>query len=171
MSVSTYISAEKIQTRVEEIARIIDMDYNGEEVVVIGVLNGSFMFVADLIRAMETPVFLDFIAVSSYEGTESTGELKMLKDVKVNVEGKHVLLVEDIVDTGLTISKLKTLMEGRSPKSLKLASLLHKPARTEHKVDIDYLGFEIEDKFVIGYGLDFNGLYRELPYIGEYSAS
>ncbi|EQC51381.1 hypoxanthine phosphoribosyltransferase [Bacteriovorax sp. DB6_IX] len=171
MSVSTYISAEKIQARVEEIARIIDMDYNGEEVVVIGVLNGSFMFVADLIRAMETPVFLDFIAVSSYEGTESTGELKMLKDVKVNVEGKHVLLVEDIVDTGLTISKLKTLMEGRSPKSLKLASLLHKPARTEHKVDIDYLGFEIEDKFVIGYGLDFNGLYRELPYIGEYSAS
>lgn len=171
MSVSTYISAEKIQMRVEEIARIIDMDYNGEEVVVIGVLNGSFMFVADLIRAMETPVFLDFIAVSSYEGTESTGELKMLKDVKVNVEGKHVLLVEDIVDTGLTISKLKTLMEGRSPKSLKLASLLHKPARTEHKVDIDYLGFEIEDKFVIGYGLDFNGLYRELPYIGEYSAS
>jgi hypoxanthine phosphoribosyltransferase len=171
MSVSTYISAEKIQTRVDEIARIIDLDYNGEEVVVIGVLNGSFMFVADLIRAMETPVFLDFIAVSSYEGTQSTGELKMLKDIKVDVEGKHVLLVEDIVDTGLTISKLKELMSGRNPKSLKLASLLHKPARTEHEVEIDYLGFEIEDKFVIGYGLDFDGLYRELPYIGEYSAS
>ncbi len=171
MSVSTYISAEKIQERINEIAHLVDIDYNGEEVVVIGVLNGAFMFVSDLIRAMQTPVYLDFIAVSSYEGTESTGKLKMLKDIKVDVKDKHVLIIEDIVDTGLTITKLKTLMLERGPKSLKLASLLHKPSRTEHKVDIDYLGFEIEDKFVIGYGLDFNGLYRELPYIGEYSAS
>ncbi|OIQ19892.1 MAG: hypoxanthine phosphoribosyltransferase [Bacteriovorax sp. MedPE-SWde] len=171
MSVSTYISAEKIQERINEIAHLVDIDYNGEEVVVIGVLNGAFMFVSDLIRAMQTPVYLDFIAVSSYEGTESTGKLKMLKDIKVDVKDKHVLIIEDIVDTGLTITKLKALMLERGPKSLKLASLLHKPSRTEHKVDIDYLGFEIEDKFVIGYGLDFNGLYRELPYIGEYSAS
>lgn len=169
MAISTYFSEEQIKQRVLELAKIIDQDYQGEEVVVIGVLNGSFMFVADLIRAMECPVYLDFIAVSSYLGTESTGDLKMLKDIKVDVKGKHVLLVEDIVDTGLTISKLAELFKLRGPKSLKLATLLHKSARTEHEVKIDYLGFEIEDKFVIGYGLDFDGKYRELPYIGVYS--
>lgn len=168
MAVSNYLSEEKIKSRVLELAEQIDKDFAGEEVVVIGVLNGAFMFVADLIRSMKSPVLLDFIAVSSYEGTESTGKLKVLKDIKIDIKGKNVLLIEDIVDTGLTIMKLTEMMAQREPKNLKLASLLHKPEKTIHDVNVDYLGFEIEDKFVIGYGLDFDGRYREMPYIGVY---
>ncbi|PIK15058.1 hypoxanthine phosphoribosyltransferase [Halobacteriovorax sp. JY17] len=169
MSFPELISKQSIQVRVKELAEKITNDFSGEEVVVVGVLKGSFIFCADLIREMNLPVILDFISVSSYEGTESTGELKINLDIKTNIEGKNVILVEDIIDTGLTISSLIERFEGLNPKSLKVATLLYKPARIKHKVDIDYLAFEIEDHFVIGYGLDFNGLYREIPYVGIYN--
>ncbi len=169
MSFPELISKESIQVRVKELAEKITNDFSGEEVVVVGVLKGSFIFCADLIREMNLPVILDFISVSSYEGTESTGELKINLDIKTNIEGKNVILVEDIIDTGLTISSLIERFEGLNPKSLKVATLLYKPARIKHKVEIDYLAFEIEDHFVIGYGLDFNGLYREIPYVGIYN--
>ncbi len=171
MSHKVFISQEQIANRVKELAKKIDQDFAGEEVIVIGVLNGAFMFVADLIREIKSPVYLDFIAASSYEGTQSTGNLKILKDIKVDIKNKNVIVVEDIVDTGLTIKELQKNLLGRDPKSLKLCTLLHKPARTIHENQIDYLGFEIEDKFVIGYGLDFDGRYRELPYIGVYGES
>ncbi|WP_372652369.1 hypoxanthine phosphoribosyltransferase [Halobacteriovorax sp.] len=169
MSFPELISKDSIQSRVRELAKEISTEFKGEEVVVVGVLKGSFIFCADLIREMDLPVILDFISVSSYEGTESTGELKINLDIKTDVSGKNVILVEDIIDTGLTISSLVKRFEALNPKSLKVASLLYKPARIQHKVDIDYLAYEIEDHFVIGYGLDFNGLYRELPYVGIYN--
>ncbi|OUR98487.1 hypoxanthine phosphoribosyltransferase [Halobacteriovorax marinus] len=168
MSYPELISREEIRKRVEELGQQITKDYAGEELVVVGVLKGSFVFCADLIRELNLPVHLEFMSVSSYEGTESTGNLKINLDISTNVEGKNVLLVEDIVDTGFTISTLSKLFKNKNPKSVKLATLLYKPARLEHKVDIDYLAFEIEDHFVIGYGLDFNGRFRELPYVGIY---
>lgn len=169
MAIEMYISQEKINQRNKELAAQIDQDFGGEEIVVIGVLNGAFIFVADLIREMKSPVYFDFIGAKSYEGTESTGKVTITKDVKVDINGKNVVLVEDIIDTGLTISELTKMLQERGPKSIKLASLLHKSVKTEHDVTVDYLGFEIEDKFVIGYGLDFDGRYRELPYIGIYN--
>jgi hypoxanthine phosphoribosyltransferase len=170
MAIDVFLSEEKIRTRVSELARDINRDYAGKEIVVVGVLNGAFIFVADLIRQLDLPITFDFIAASSYDGTESTGKLNILLDLKTDIKGKHVLLVEDIIDTGLTIKTLLAEFQRRGPASLKFCSLLFKPARNLHKVPIDYLAFEIEDKFVIGYGLDFNGRYRELPYIGVYSA-
>ncbi|EQC46748.1 hypoxanthine phosphoribosyltransferase [Bacteriovorax sp. BSW11_IV] len=169
MAVEVMISEEEISKRISELGAKITNDYAGEELVVVGVLNGAFMFVADLIRKINVPVRLEFMAVASYSGTESTGEIKVNLDLKESIRGKNVLVVEDIVDTGLTIKTLRGILQQKGPKSLRLASLLYKPARNIHKVEIDYLAFEIEDRFVIGYGLDFDGKYRELPYIGVYS--
>lgn len=169
MSTEVFISAEKIKSRISELAKTINEDFAGEELVVIGVLNGAFMFCADLIREITVPVSLEFIKASSYgEGTKSTGTVKLNMEFAGNLKGKNILLVEDIVDTGLTIKKIFEDIKKENPKSLKLASLLFKPARNEHYTPIDYLGFEIEDKFVIGYGLDLAGKYRELPFIGIY---
>ena len=167
-SVDVFISKEQIANRVKEIGALISKDYAGKEVTVIPLLTGAFMFAADLLREIKVPVDIQFMATSSYEGTQSTGEVKINYDLKRSVHGKHVLLVEDIVDTGLTLSSLMHLLEKRNPASLKLCSLLYKPARIKHQVKIDYLAFEIEDHFVIGYGLDYAGAYRELPYIGIY---
>jgi hypoxanthine phosphoribosyltransferase len=170
MAVDVYISEEKIQARIKELGEQITKDFNGEEVTVVGVLNGAFMFVADLIRAMDLPVVMEFIKASSYgDGTVSKGKVDITLDLQKDIKGKNVLVVEDIVDTGLTLTGLLEDFKQRDPKNLKLASLLFKPARCQHKVNIDYLGFEIEDKFVIGYGLDYAGKYRELPFIGVYS--
>lgn len=170
MAVDVYISTEDLEKRIKELAAQITKDFNGEEVVVVAVLNGAFMFVADLIRAMDLPVVMDFVKASSYgDSTESSGEVKITLDLAKDIAGKNVLVVEDIVDTGLTLTGLMEDFRQRDPKTLKLASLLFKPSRCKHKVTIDYLGFEIEDKFVIGYGLDYAGRYRELPYIGIYS--
>lgn len=168
MAITPFISKEQIERRIRELGAQIARDFNGEELHVIGVLNGAFVFCADLIRSTNLPIVVHFIKASSYEGTQSSGRLNISLDLSADITGKNILLVEDIIDTGLTITKLIELMKASSPKSLKVASLLYKPARTVHKVDIDYLGFEIEDKFVIGFGLDFNGRYRELPYIGVY---
>lgn len=166
----TLISKEQIDTRLDELALLINKDYaDTEELVVIGILNGSFIFCADLVRRLKLPIHIEFMSVSSYVGTESSGELKIHLDLRSNVKGKDVLLVEDIVDTGHTMVNLMKHFKGQEVKSLKLASLLLKRVKLKHKIDVDYLGFEIDDHFVIGYGLDFDGRYRELPYIGIYN--
>lgn len=168
-NIDVYFSAEQIQQRIQKLGEQITRDYLGKDLVVVGVLNGSFMFTADLVRSIKTPIEIDFISVSSYgAGTSSSGQVKLELDLRKSIEGRHVLLIEDIIDTGHTLKFLRPLIEQRGPASLKLASLLFKPARLQHEIQIDYLGFEIEDKFVIGYGLDFDGKYRELPYIGVY---
>jgi hypoxanthine phosphoribosyltransferase len=168
-NIDVYFTALQIQKRIQELGEKITRDYEGKDLVVVGVLNGSFMFTADLVREIKTSHEIDFISVSSYgSGTSSTGQVKLELDLRKSIEGRDVLLVEDIIDTGHTLKFLRPMIEQRGPTSVKLASLLFKPARLQHEIEIDYLGFEIEDKFVIGYGLDFDGKYRELPYIGIY---
>jgi hypoxanthine phosphoribosyltransferase len=153
---------------VKAIGAEIRRDYEGKRPVVVIVLKGSFIFAADLVRAIDHPTLrVDFLAVRSYgEGTESSGVVQIVNDLSKPIEEEDVILVEDIVDTGLTINYLLDLLQTRKPKSVKVCSLLHKPARSKVAVPIDYLGFTIEDRFVIGYGLDFAEKYRGLPYIG-----
>ncbi len=167
----TLISEEEITTRIEALGKAITNDFEGQDIIVICVLKGAFMFCSDLIKRINLPLKLEFISLSSYgDSTQSSGSVRLEMDITANIEGKNVLIVEDIVDSGLTISTLMDIMAVRKPKAVKLASLLFKPSKLKHKVDIDYLGFEIEDKFVIGYGLDYAGRYRELPYIGVLNA-
>jgi hypoxanthine phosphoribosyltransferase len=165
------ISEEEIALRIEALGKAITKDFENEELVVICVLKGAFMFCSDLIKKINVPLKLEFISLSSYgDSTNSSGNVRLEMDITANIEGKNVLIVEDIVDSGLTIKTLMELLSVRRPKTVKLASLLFKPVKLKHKVDIDYLGFEIEDKFVIGFGLDYAGRYRELPYIGILNA-
>lgn len=160
------ISAEQIRARIQEIGTQITKDYAGQELHLICVLNGAFIFMADLVRAIDLPLSVDFMSVSSYgAGTTSSGEVKLVKDLDQSLKGKHVLFVEDIVDTGLTINYLLKYLESRGPLSIKVVSLLSKPARRKVEVPIDYLGFEIEDAFVYGYGLDVDHIYRNIPFI------
>jgi hypoxanthine phosphoribosyltransferase len=165
------ITEEQIAERVRALGAAIAKDYADRRLVVVVVLKGSFVFAADLVRAIGLPdCRIDFLAVRSYgEGTESSGVVQIVNDLSKPIEGEDVLLVEDIVDTGLTISYLLDLLQTRKPKSLKVCSFLHKPSRSRIAVPIDYLGFTIEDKFVIGYGLDFAERYRNLPYLGVMS--
>ena len=166
-SFRTLISAEQIAQRVAELGAQISKDYKGEKLVLICVLKGSFVFTADLARAIDGQLRIDFLAVQSYgDDTHTSGVVQITQDLTKSIEGEHVLLVEDIVDTGLTIAHLLDLLRTRKPASLKVCSLLHKPARTKIEVPIDYLGFTIEDKFVIGYGLDWAQRYRNLPFVG-----
>lgn len=165
-NIETLIDAETIAKRVAELGAQITKDYQGQRVTIVPVLKGSFVFAADLARAIDLPVSIDFFGCRSYEGTESTGVVQTTLDLSKSVEGQHVIIVEDIVDTGLTMQYMLENFETRRPASLKVASLLSKPARTKVDIQIDYLGFEIEDVFVIGYGLDFDELYRNLPYLG-----
>ena len=169
-NIDVFISKDSIQSRVQELAELINRDYQNQEIILVCVLNGSFIFCADLIRHIKIPVQVEMVSLSSYEGTESSGQVSFRLDVKQSLVGKNVILVEDIVDTGLTISFLLKHMELKNLQSLKLCSLLLKRARLKTEIKVDYLGFDIEDKFVIGYGLDFDGKYRELPYIGVYGA-
>lgn len=165
------ISEEEIALRVEALGKAITEEFEGEELTVICVLKGAFMFCSDLLKKINLPVKLEFISLSSYgDGMTSTGNVKLEMDLSGSIANKNVLVIEDIVDTGLTIKTLTEMLQSRNPKSLKLASLLFKPSRNEHPAKIDYLGFEIEDKFVIGYGLDYAGRFRELPYIGVLNA-
>jgi hypoxanthine phosphoribosyltransferase len=161
------IDSETIQTRVRELAAEIERDYPaGEEIHLVGVLKGGFVFMADLVRAMSARVTMDFIAVSSYGSSKrSSGEVRMLKDLDSGLEGRHIIIVEDIVDTGLTLTYLQDILRARSPKSLKTACLLSKPSRRQVEVTVEYIGFTIEDKFVVGYGLDYAEKYRNLGYI------
>jgi hypoxanthine phosphoribosyltransferase len=161
------ITAEAIAARVAELGREITRDKAGEDLVIISVLKGSFMFAADLIRQIDLPLHMEFLGVRSYgDSTETSGEVQITSDVSHRLEGKDVLLIEDIVDTGLTLKFLLDLLARRGPRSLQLAALLHKPSRTRIPVKIDYLGFSIEDVFVVGYGLDHAQRHRNLPYVG-----
>ena len=158
---------EEIAARVRELGAEITRDYTGKNLVLVCVLKGSFVFAADLMRTIDLPLRVDFLGVRSYgEGTESSGVVQITQDLSRPIENEDVLLVEDIVDTGLTIAHLMDLFRTRQPRSVKVCSLLHKPARAKVAVKVDYLGFTIDDKFVVGYGLDFAEKYRNLPYIG-----
>lgn len=161
------LDSEAIQARIRELAGEIERDHSGEEEIhLVCVLKGGFVFMADLVRHMSPRVTLDFIAVSSYaKGTKSSGEVRMLKDLDSGLEGRNVVIVEDIVDTGLTLTYLQDILRARSPKSLRTACLLSKPSRRQIDVKVDYIGFTIEDRFVVGYGLDYAEKYRNLGYI------
>jgi hypoxanthine phosphoribosyltransferase len=158
---------DQIQARIREMAAEIEGNYPpGEGIHLVGVLKGGFVFMADLVRAMSARVTMDFIAVSSYaKSTKSSGEVRMLKDLDSGLEGRHVIIVEDIVDTGLTLTYLQDILRARAPKSLKTACLLSKPSRRKVNVVVDYVGFTIEDRFVVGYGLDYAEKYRNLGHI------
>jgi len=160
-------SQDTIQQRVAEIGRQISEDYAGKQLVVIGVLTGSVLFLSDLIRHIHVPMELDFVSMSSYgTATTTSGEVRLLKDLGHPIQGKHVVIAEDIIDTGLTLRYLLETIHARQPASVATCVLLDKPSRRVVEVDVQYRGFEIEDKFVVGYGLDYAGLYRNLPYIG-----
>lgn len=162
------LSEEAIAGRVGELGRQISQDYEGKELMLVGILKGAFVFLADLVRSISIPLTIDFVAVSSYgASTKASGVVRISKDLDESVENKHVLIVEDIVDTGLTL-RLGYLVENlraRKAASVRVCTLLDKPSRREAAVQLDYVGFVIPDKFVVGYGLDFNGQYRNLPYI------
>lgn len=158
-----------LKTRVAELGAQLKADYQGKDLVVIGLLNGVYPFFADLTRAMDLLMDITFMQVASYHGgTQSTGEVKILKDLDRAIQGRHALVVEDIVDTGLTLQKVRNLLLDREPASLKVCTLLDKPSRRKVEVPVDYTGFTIDDKFVIGYGLDLDGKYRNLPFVGVY---
>ena len=160
------IDEAKIQAKVAEIGAQISRDYAGEEIVVISVLNGAMVFTSDLIRKIECGVILDSMIVSSYgSGTESSGKIKILQDCRTDLEGKNVLIVDDVVDSGNTLAQLSDFLRSRSPKSLRTCVFLDKPSRRVVEIVPDYSGYEIPDAFVIGYGLDYDGRYREFPYV------
>lgn len=160
------ISQQELSRRIKDLGRRISEDYQDRDVVMIGVLKGAFAFFADLVRAIQVPVELDFLVVSSYQGsTKSTGRVKVISDLTVDIKGQDVIVVEDIVDSGLTLSFLKKKLLMRHPNSLRVCALLDKPERRTINVPIEYVGFTIPNKYVVGYGLDHQNRYRNLPYI------
>ncbi len=164
--VEVLIAEDRLRARVAELGAEITRDYAGKHLALVGVLKGSFVFLADLVRAVDLPLAVDFIGISSYQGTRTSGVVKITSDLSRPIEGEHVLLVEDIVDTGLTMQYLLDNLGTRRPASLRVCALLEKPARAQVKVPLDYLGFRIGDEFVVGYGLDWDGRLRNLPYLG-----
>ena len=163
---SVLISAEEIQSAVARIGAQISGDFEGKEPIFVGVLKGCFIFMADLMRYVTIKCSMDFMAVSSYSGTTSTGAVKINKDLSQDIEGRHLILVEDILDSGVTLNYLKNYLMVRRPASVTVATLMDKPARRKADIYADYSCFEIPDAFVVGYGLDYNEKYRNLPYIG-----
>ena len=163
---SILISEEEIAKRVKELGKQLAEDYKGKELLVVGILKGCMLFLSDLVRTIDLPLTLDFMVVSSYGATtKSSGVVRIVKDLEREIEGKDVLIVEDIVDTGLTLSYLVENFKARNPKSVKVCSLLDKPDRRKAQVDIQYIGFKIPDEFVVGYGLDYGENYRNLPFV------
>lgn len=160
------ISQIELEKKVQEIGEQISRDYEGETPIFVGVLKGCFIFMADLMRHVTINCSMDFMAVSSYQGTSSTGAVKINKDLNESIEGKHLILVEDILDSGVTLNYLKNYLSVRKPASIKIATLMDKPARRKADIYADYSCFEVPDAFVVGYGLDYNEKYRNLPYIG-----
>lgn len=160
------ISAEELEAHVAEIGAQISRDFEGKDPIFIGVLKGCFIFMADLMRHVTINCSMDFMAVSSYSGTTSTGAVKINKDLSEDIEGRHIIIVEDILDSGVTLNYLKNFLLVRKPASISIATLMDKPARRKADVYADYSCFEIPDAFVVGYGLDYNERYRNLPYIG-----
>lgn len=161
------ISEEEIQKRVKELGNEISLDYHNKNLMVVGILKGAVIFMADLVKNIKLPITMDFMAVSSYgSSTISTGEVRIIKDLDFSVEGKDILIVEDIIDTGLTLNYLTDNLKKRGASSVKICTLLDKVERRTVGVQVDYLGFEIPDEFVVGYGLDYAEQYRNLPYVG-----
>lgn len=168
LTLKPYISEEKIQLKVKELGELLTKKYKNEKVIAICVLKGSFMFYSDLIRAIDTDITCEFFGVASYHGgTSSSGEVKVTLDLASPIENQHVILVEDIVDTGLTMNYLKNSIMSRKPKSLTTIALLEKPDALKVKCEVDHVGFKIPNDFVVGYGLDYQGYYRNLPYIAQ----
>ena len=164
-------SAEEIKTRVAELGKILTEDYKNKNPLLICPLKGSIMFFSDIVREIKIPCEIDFMTISSYNSnTVSSGEIKILKDLTENINGRHVLIIEDIIDTGLTLYNLKKMLSSRNPESLKICTLLDKPSRRIADIKGDYCGFVIPDKFVVGYGMDLNEKYRNLPFIGIYES-
>jgi hypoxanthine phosphoribosyltransferase len=165
--ITPLVDADTIATRVAELGRAISEDYEGDEVVLVVVLKGSFVFAADLVRHIRVPCRVDFLGLRSYDDkAESSGVVQITSDLTMSIAGQHVIVVEDIVDTGLTMAYLMENLSTRQPASIRLAALLHKPARARVPVHVDYLGFTIADVFVVGYGLDYAQQHRNLPYLG-----
>ncbi|MBI4318889.1 MAG: hypoxanthine phosphoribosyltransferase [Chloroflexi bacterium] len=161
------LSEEDISAKVAELGRSISTDYQGLDLMLVGVLKGALMFIVDLARAIDLPIEIDFMAISSYgKSTDASGVVRILKDLDTDIENKHVLIVEDIVDTGLTLKYISEVLLTRNPSTLRICALLNKQKKRKAGVRLDYLGFDIPDRFVVGYGLDFAELYRNLPFIG-----
>lgn len=161
------LTAEEIDERLTQLAAIIDADYAGKDVLLVGVLNGAVMAMADLSRKLHTPVHIDWMAVSSYgSGTKSSGVVRILKDLGTDIHDRHVLIVEDIIDSGLTLSWLVANLRSREPASIRIATVLRKPEAAAVEVEVDYVGFDIPNEFVVGYGLDYAEDYRNLPFVG-----
>lgn len=163
---SILLSEEKIHARIAELGKELSREYAGKNPLFVGVLKGVVVFYADMVRAVTIPCEFDFMAVSSYSGTESTGKLNIKKDLGCDITGRHVVILEDILDTGFTLSRTVELLKSRNPASLKICTLLDKPERREAEIEADYVGFAIPNMFVVGYGLDYNERYRNLPYVG-----
>ncbi len=161
-------SEERIQQKVNELGNTVTKDLAGKDAIVIGVLKGANVFLSDLIRKIDTPIIVDFIAVSSYGvSTESSGIVKIIKDLDFSIEDKDILIVEDIIDTGLTLKYLLENLKSRNPKSIRICTLLDKPERRQVDIKVDYVGFEIPDEFIVGYGIDYAEKYRNLPFIAS----
>lgn len=165
-NINVLINKARLEKRMEEMAKEIEKDYEGKDIVFLGILKGSVPFMWELAKRIKNNVIFEFIEVSSYKGTESTGTVTMHKDIKNSIEGKDVIIIEDIVDTGRTIDFLLEHLKEKKPNSIKIATLLSKPSRRVIELNVDYIGFKIEDKFVLGFGLDDNQNLRNLPYIG-----
>jgi len=164
LSMSPLFSAEDIAARVKSLAAEIDRDYSGREIMMIAVLKGSFLFIADLVRAVKTPTVIDFVRLASYgSATQSSGIIEVRKDLEMSIKGKDVLVVEDIVDSGLTLESLRNILLNRHPASLRICTLINKQAQRMTNVAIDYIGFSVDDGFIVGYGLDLDEKYRDLP--------
>ncbi len=161
------LTQEELRGKVKELGRQITQDYQGKNLMIVTVLKGAVVFLADLMREIDVPAEIDFMVVSSYgAGTKSSGVVKIVKDLDVPLKDKDLLIVEDILDSGMTLSYLKELLEGREPRSIRIATLLDKPARRKVDLKADYIGYSVPDEFVVGYGLDYDEKYRNLPYIG-----
>ncbi len=163
-----FLTEEQIRARIQEMAAEIDRDYAGKDLLMVGVLRGAIMVMADLSRALKNPLHMDWMAVSSYgSGTKSSGVVRILKDLDTDISGRHVLIVEDIIDSGLTLSWLKDNLSSRGPASVEIATFLRKPEAVRVDIDVKYVGFDIANEFVVGYGLDYAEKYRNLPFVGS----
>ena len=163
-----FLTVEQIQDKVKELAEIISEDYEGKDFLSVGILKGAFMFFSDIVRNIRVPMTIDFLISSSYIKSNTGGKINLHADLRENITGKNILLIEDIVDTGLSINYLRDMLLSRNPESLKICTLLDKKSRRKVDVPLDYVGFEIPDQFVVGYGLDFEDRYRNLPYISVF---
>ena len=166
-----FLTREQIQNKVRELAERISSDYEGKEIVTVGILKGAFMFYSDLVKSIRIPLHIDFIHASSYIKTESTGEIKIHSDLSEKINGRDVLLVEDIADTGLTLQHIQGMMIERKPASLKICTFLDKKSKRLTDIKLDYVGYEIPDHYLVGYGLDYENKYRNLPYISIFKES